>query len=395
MLLKHMITYNKKTFLNLKYFLKTSNMCTLALILCLLLINSISAELYDPTDPPGVSVFRHGENHFPWIRTPSIITTSDGTLVAFAFCRHYTGNGCQCNTTSFESFKSFEITDSADGVLCSKISTNNGESWSNMTYPFGQSFTSRVGASVYDSFNNVIIFQSVVYGQTSNQTVYQIKSTNSGQTWSKPIDIGRLYLGQSIYKNLKNIGEGNGLQLKNGRIIFVGHTNDDNAITWYSTDYGNTYNISQNIIQNLTECTMVELSNKSVMINCRSPDLWKECSCRGIAMSNDHGKSWSKPYGDKNLIGPSCEGSLISSYDDSLIFFSNPNNKKNRVDITVKKSKDNGNTWNDGYVVYDGPGAYTCLTRMKDNSQIGILYETTSKNCVGDSCDIKFVTVST
>ena len=54
---------------------------------------------------------------------------------------------------------------------------------------------------IYDSFNNQILFQSNVYDQCSNESIYQLISTHDGETWSHPpLDIGRLYLGD-VSKN--------------------------------------------------------------------------------------------------------------------------------------------------------------------------------------------------
>ena len=63
--------------------------------------------------------------------------------------------------------------------------------------------------------------------------------------------------------------------------------------------------------------------------------------------------------------------------------------------MTVKMSMDDGNTWNDGYLVYNGQAAYSCLTRMKGtmSKDIGLLFETEAENCEGPSCQIRFTTI--
>ena len=353
--------------------------------------------------PPGVSVFKHGEGGFPCIRAPSIVSTNSGVLVAFAMCRLYTGDGCKLTTQTYDT-DNLNISDPPYAYACSKRSTDGGKTWSNLSFPFGKDYYSRIGASVYDSFNNQILFQSNVYDQSSNESIYQLISTNDGLTWNNPpLDIGRLYLGDVGKNHL--IGPGNGLQLKNGRILFVAHyekqdtSNDTADRVWFSDDYGKTYKLSQTMINNMNEATMVQLNNGSVIINARNKIFVNsscngEAHCRGVVISNDNGTTFGDPYPVPQLIGPVCEGSLIST-NDGRIYFSNPNSTSSRVNMTVKMSMDDGNTWNNGYLVYDGQTAYSCLTRMKGimSNDIGLLFETEAENCDGPSCQIRFTTI--
>ena len=57
----------------------------------------------------------------------------------------------------------------------------------------------------------------------------------------------------------------------------------------------------------------------------------------------------------------------------SLLLFSNPNGK-NRLNLTVKLSDDEGRTWSAGRSVYAGSSAYSCLAALPDG-RIGVLYE--------------------
>jgi len=66
-----------------------------------------------------------------------------------------------------------------------------------------------------------------------------------------------------------------------------------------------------------------------------------------------------------------------------VLFFSNPNNKNARTNMTIKTSLDGGHTWPETMQteLYAPAGfGYSCLT-MVDKQTIGILYEG-SKNLI-------------
>ena len=246
-------------------------MLLLLFLVILTIVNAVGSS--SMAARPGVEVFKHGEKGFPCIRAPSIVSTNSGVLVAFAMCRLYTGDGCKpTNDYQLPDI----ISDPPNAYVCSRRSIDGGQTWSNLSFPFGKKYYSRIGGSVYDSFNNQILFQSNVYDQSSNETIYQIISTDDGETWSNPLDIGRLYLGNVGTNHL--IGPGNGLQLsKSGRILFVAHYenqdpkhNDTADRVWYSDDFGKTYKLSPSFLQNMDEATMTELGNGSVMVNMRN-----------------------------------------------------------------------------------------------------------------------------
>ena len=67
----------------------------------------------------------------------------------------------------------------------------------------------------------------------------------------------------------------------------------------------------------------------------------------------------------------------IDGEDENVLFFSNPNDKSNRVKMTVKMSIDEGLTWPEANQIelYAPSGyGYSCMT-MVDENHVGILYE--------------------
>ena len=68
---------------------------------------------------------------------------------------------------------------------------------------------------------------------------------------------------------------------------------------------------------------------------------------------------------------------IIDGRKQKVLFFSNPNNKYSRSNMTIKASLDEGMTWPEEFQVElneeEGYG-YSCLA-MVDENHIGILYE--------------------
>ena len=65
--------------------------------------------------------------------------------------------------------------------------------------------------------------------------------------------------------------------------------------------------------------------------------------------------------------------SLISCRD-GLLVFSNPAHEKDRVALTVRASRDRGQTWSDGKLIEPGHSMYSSLVQLSDG-RVAVLYE--------------------
>jgi sialidase-1 len=125
------------------------------------------------------------------------------------------------------------------------------------------------------------------------------------------------------------------------------------------------------------ECQVVELDSGDYMMSIRSA--YEDPSYRKVAISNNSGDSWTPVEYDYELITPHCMASIMRytsswDYDTSMLLFSNPACADERIDLTVKVSYDEGNTWPVSRLVNENHSGYSCLTILKDNT-IGCLYE--------------------
>ncbi|NLO01807.1 MAG: sialidase, partial [Bacteroidales bacterium] len=228
------------------------------------------------------------------------------------------------------------------------------------------------------------------------------KSTDDGLTWSEPINI------TSAKKKewwLFAPAPGHGITLSDGTLVFPTQGRDETGkpfsnITW-SKDGGTTWTTSNPAHKTTTECMAVQLSDGSIMLNMRDNRNRgnDEVNGRTIATTTDLGETWTEhPTSGKALIEPTCMASLHKhvyhekGVEKSVLLFANPASTSNRDHITLKVSKDDGNTWPEDkqHILldeYSGRG-YSCITSVND-STIGILYESSQADIVFQTVSLK------
>ncbi len=161
-----------------------------------------------------------------------------------------------------------------------------------------------------------------------------------------------------------------------------------------SRDHGKTWRVSPAASFGNTECQAVQLSDGSIMLNCRTESPTK---FRTLAVTRDLGKTWTPhPTNRKGLIEPNCNGSLYRfDYREdgkarSVLLFANPHSQQGRTHHSIQVSFDEGKTWPKEHrlLLDEGRGAgYPSLSRV-DDKHVGIVYEGSASHLVFEKISI-------
>lgn len=324
-------------------------------------------------------IFKSGENGYNTFRIPSIVTSKKGTVLAFAEGRK--------NSSS----------DSGDIDIVLKKSYDNGQTWSDIIIIRDDGINvcgnpspvvDRKSGSIYllSTWNLGGDTESEIINETSEDTrrVFLLKSTDDGNSWSKPKEIT-----SSVKKpnwTWYATGPVHGIQINKGNykdrlIIPCDHIESKTKKYYshviYSDDYGDNWKIGGITPQDyVNESTVAEIEGGGLMLNMRNYD--RTQNTRKVSISHDGGETWGDIYGDKELIEPICQASLLRystrGREDNIMLFLNPSHEKLRVNMTLKVSEDLGKSWVYSKVLYSGPSAYSDMTKLKDG-RVGCLFE--------------------
>lgn len=230
--------------------------------------------------------------------------------------------------------------------------------------------------------------------------VFYMRSDDDGRTFSAPREItSALESFRPGYAwRVVATGPGHGIQLRSGRLLVPiwlalstkdAHGPSVNA-TLYSDDRGATWHHGDIAIPDTAEfpsaneTALVELAGGGVMLNARAPSPRNR---RVVAISKDGATHWSEPHFQEDLPDPICAAGLIR-FSKRVILFSNPDNvsradgrdqiAKDRRNLTVRLSRDEGRTWTVKRTLEPGPSAYSDLAVLPDHT-ILCFYESPGK----------------
>lgn len=322
------------------------------------------------------ALFVSNDGTFRRYRIPSLLVSKRGTLLAFCEGRvdggGLTGNIDLVLRRSFDAGQTWQplqkIADLGDDTLgnpCPVVDRETGTIWLPFTRSPGR-------------FNET----QIVAGQSSGPTtVWVIRSDDEGMTWSEPHDISATArrTGWGWY----GTGPGIGIQLANGRLLIPSYHTEPGSGMYrshaiFSDDHGATWKLGETVGEHTAECQAIERRDGAVVLNMRGTN---KQFFRSIAISRDGGQSWSEPQLDRHLPEPACQASLLKVPTDGRAesssdwLFCNPPGSTRR-NLTLRLSRDEGQSWPMTKLIDAGPTEYSCLAWLPDG-QIGLLYELT------------------
>ena len=341
--------------------------------------------------PDKVQVFplEAARNYY---RIPTLIQLTNGDLLAFADKR--IGGVGDVPKSPIETVY--------------KKSTNNGKTWSQETRisppSTDKSLSYGDGAYCVDrKTGNIICLVVGDEGFLSSKPNKPIRTRliigrNNGATWDAPIDITDKIYGANCKDpdrktwNGAFTTSGNGVQLRNGRIMFVLNVRKGTNASplynhvLYTYDGGATWNvskgapgISKNPSRGGSEAKIVELNDGTLLMAIRPEGIFQ----RFLAKSTDNGETWGVAEPRSELPSSSSNGDIIyytstlNGWDKNRIitmFDSVPYTKATPPGSPkLYWSYDEGKTWK-GFLIHSGNAGYSSLAILKDGS-IGILAE--------------------
>ncbi|MFK7769647.1 MAG: exo-alpha-sialidase [Mariniblastus sp.] len=361
--------------------------------------NEIKIDAPRSIQRTGVALRQSGDDNVHTYRIPGLATTNKGTLIGVYDVRYDGGKdlpgnidvGMSRSTDGGNSWQPMKVIMdmgnnakwNGDGIGDPSIlvDSETGTIWVSATWSHGNRSWNGSGP-----------------GLTPEETGQWMltKSDDDGLTWSKPINITEQVKKPEWCFLLQ--GPGKGITMADGTLVFPAQYQDPpnktdeianrlpHSTFIYSRDHGKSWATGTGAWDDTTESQIVELSDGELMLNCR----FNRASNRVVMTTADMGKTWAKHLTSQEaLIEPrACMASLINvgrelskrklkGFDNNFLLFSNPESLSGRNHITIKASKDSGESWPGVHSLLldeQNSRGYSCLS-MIDSETVGILYE--------------------
>lgn len=350
----------------------------------------LSALLIPAQDLTRQELFATGQGGYAHYRIPGIIVTRKGTILAYAEARKSLRG--DWGTT--------------DIVL--RRSTDRGATWS----PFRViaavdgpkaknpvAVVQKLGSDEEVTYNNPVAIADRKSGAVhflfclEYMRAFYMRSDDDGQTFSKPVEITSVFDAfrpEYPWKVLAT-GPGHGIQLRNGRLLVPiwistgtgGHAHRPSVTsTIYSDDSGQTWKRGEIAVPDTpdqvfpSETAAAQLSDGRVMLNVRTES---KTHRRTVVTSPDGATHWSKPRFDPRLLEPICFGTILSLGGKRLVFANpdtldktgaaaEPGKNRDRKNLTVQFSDDDGATWKSKRVMEPSWSGYSDLAQGSDGT---------------------------
>ena len=331
-------------------------------------------------------LFKVGDNPaYNIYHIPGIVVTAKGTVLAWCEARKRTAG----------------VSDWDDIRILLRRSTDDGRSWSapvsiaavpgpKTKNPIALRMKNVDPADV--TYNNPVLIADrdgtvhMLFCLEYMRVFYQ-RSTDDGLTFTTPVEITATFDAFTKDYGWKVLATGpnHSIQLRNGRLIvpvWLSTGTGGNAhrpsvtATIFSDDAGKTWQAGNIAVPdtaawiNPNETVAIELNDGRVMLNVRNES---KAHRRLVTTSPDGATGWSTPRFDDALLEPICMGGIVRYRHggQNLILFSNPHNldkekgqpepgkSRDRKNVSVKISRDEGQTWSVHKSIEPGPSMYS------------------------------------
>jgi sialidase-1 len=359
--------------------LKAPQQIFLAIVLASAWIVPAAAE------PVKTAVFKAGDDGYHTYRIPAIVRAANGDLLAFAEGR-MNGPG-----------------DHGDIDIVLKRSRDSGRTWGAMTLvqdeweePTAEVWIGNP-TPVVDHMDPEHPGRIWLAFTRSNAAMFVTYSDDHGETWAKRHDVSKDALDPDW--GWCAAGPVHAIQLERGKhkgrlVMPCDHQQKDSG-TWgshlmLSDDHGKTWRLGAVDTRPVgnpihpNECVAVELVDGRVYVNARDQH-GSNPATRAVAYSNNGGVTLDAPFApEPNITTPVVQNSAIrfAAKDQgdkrNVLVYSCPGDAKQRRDLTLLVSYDEGATWPIKKVIHKGPAAYSDLVKL-DDERVGVLYEAGEK----------------
>lgn len=329
----------------------------------------------------AMELFRTGADGYAHFRIPGIVVTQKGTLLAYAEARKSLRGDwgsidivLRRSADRGKTWSPFRVISQVEGpkaknpvALAQKLAEPGDVTYNNPV-------------AIADRKPGVVHFLFCL----EYMRAFYMRSEDDGVSFSKPVEITGAFEGFRLEYAWKVLatGPGHGIQLKNGRLLVPvwlslgtgGHAHRPSvSATIYSDDRGKSWRRGEIAVPDSAEfvfpneTSAAQLSDGRVMLNVRTESQSRR---RTVVVSKNGVSGWSAARFDDALLEPICFGSLLSLGGKRLVF-SNPDwlgNHRERKNLTVQLSLDDGKTWKSKRVIEAGGAGYSDLAVGPDGT---------------------------
>ena len=347
-----------------------------------------SAALTAEPQFDAINLFTSGDDPaYKLYHIPGVVVTAKGSVLAWCEARKHG-------------------TDWDDIHILLRRSTDDGKTWSppkNIAKVAGPKTKNPAALALEHTDPKSVTYNNPVLIADRDGTVHMLfcleymrcfyqRSTDDGQSWTDPVEITPTFepFRKTYPWKVLATGPNHGIQLRTGRLIVPVWLSDGTGgnahrpsvtATIYSDDGGKTWLAGEIAVPNTrewinpNETVAIELADGRVMLNVRNES---KTHRRLVTISRDGATDWTTPKFDKALLEPICMGGLVrystvESGGRNRILFSNPHNIdradgnhwpgyiRDRKNVSVKLSYDEGQTWAVNKTIESGPSSYSDL----------------------------------